>query len=324
MTKSPAYPLRFAPCHKAFIWGGDRIAARYGRRGLPDNCGESWEISAHPDGSGTLINGSLAGEPLAGLARRFGRDLLGTASPKADIFPLLFKIIDARENLSVQVHPTHEAALRLVSETKSESWHILDAEPGAMIHAGLEPGTTPERLRAALTAGTAGTLLTGHRAIPGETLFIPGGLVHAIGAGCLIYEVQQSANTTYRLYDWDRTDAAGRRRPLHIEEALTSIDWSLSAPRIEPAGKTDDVWHTCSATPYFTLRQARLTHRATLHPEGRSFHVIFVADGACKITTGEHTEHLEAGSSCLVPACVAEYSLSPAAPRSQILLTALV
>ncbi len=323
MTHPLAYPLRFAPFYKAYIWGGGRIAARFGRQGLPANCGEAWEISAHPDGNGPLLNGALAGVSLAALAQRFQRDLVGTAAPEADRFPLLFKIIDAQANLSVQVHPTLQAARLLDSECKNESWHLLNGAPGAMLYAGLAPGTTPGRLRDALSAGSAESLLIDHPAIPGQTLFIPSGLVHAIGSGCLIYEVQQNANTTYRLYDWNRLDAAGRRRPLHIEESLTSIDWSLPPPTLVPAQDAPDIWHTCSATDYFTLQQARLTRPCTREPAGRSFQVLFVADGICDVAVGTNVERLGCGASCLIPACAASYTLTPVSPSVSLLVTTL-
>lgn len=323
MKPLPDYPLRFAPCYKTFVWGGDRLARHFGRAGLPDACGESWEISAHPDGSGPLLNGPLAGATLADLARRFGRELLGARAPEPHRFPLLFKIIDAQASLSVQVHPTREAARRLGAESKNESWHLLATAPGARIYAGLAHGTTPERLRAALAAGTVESLLVPHPATAGGTLHVPGGLVHAIGAGCLVYEVQQSANTTYRLYDWNRVDAAGQPRPLHVEQALAAIDWSLPVPHVAPPCGTPDVWQTCSATADFTLRRARLTRPQRLDPAGESFHVLFVAEGAGELQVGASCETLAAGESLLVPACVADYTFAPRASGATLLATTL-
>ena len=323
MTGGLAYPLRVAPVYKPYIWGGERIARLYGRSGLPATCGESWEISAHPDGCGTLMNGPCAGATLAELARRHGRDLLGTAAPEADRFPLLFKIIDARANLSVQVHPTAEAARRLGSECKNECWHLLAADPAARLYAGLTPGTTPRTLRAALVAGTAEALLAPHPAVAGQTLFIPGGLVHAIGAGCLIYEVQQNANTTYRLYDWKRVDAAGRPRPLHIDEALASIDWTLPPPAPAAAAAGPNTWRTCCATPFFILRGITLDQPCDWPGDARSFRVLFVDAGGCDVTVGRHTEHLPAGSSCLIPACAAACNLDPGASPARMLATTL-
>ena len=323
MMPTPDYPLRFAPCYKTFVWGGDRLAQHFGRSGLPAACGESWELSAHPDGGGPLLNGPLAGATLADLTRRFQRDLLGTRAPEPDRFPLLFKIIDAQANLSLQVHPTREAARRLRSESKNESWHLLEAAPGTRLYAGLVPETSPERLRAALAAGTVENLIVPHAAMAGGTIHIPSGLVHAIGAGCLVYEVQQSANTTYRLYDWNRVDASGRLRPLHIEESLAAIDWALPVPCVEPPRDMTDTWQTCSATTDFTLQRARLTRPWRFAPAGESFHALFVAEGAGEIQMGTCREPLAAGESLLVPACVTDYTFAPRAPGATLLVTTL-
>jgi mannose-6-phosphate isomerase len=323
MSTTLSYPLHFAPCYKAYLWGGARIAARYGRRGLPAVCAESWEISTHPDGSGALLNGPLAGASLGDLSRRFRRDLLGTEAPEPDRFPLLVKLIDAQASLSLQVHPTREAARRMGTESKNESWHLLEGAPGARLYAGLAAGTTPAQFHAALAAGTVEALLVSHAAAGGDTLHIPGGLVHAIGAGCLIYEVQQSANTTYRLYDWNRVDTAGRPRPLRITEALAVIDWSLAIPSVTPAQAAADVWQTCSATVDFTLRRARLTRPQTLRPAGKSFHALFVAEGGGDLRTGPHAEPLAPGASRLIPACVEVYTFAPGASGATLLLTTL-
>ena len=197
---------------------------------------------------------------------------------------------------------------------------ILDAEAAALNGDGeREPGQAVgqprrERQRA---------LLVPHPATPGGTLHIPAGLVHAIGAGCLVYEVQQSANTTYRLHDWNRVDASGRPRPLHVEESLAAIDWSLPVPRVEPPRETPDAWQTCSATADFTLRRARLTRAQRLGPAGESFHALFVAEGAGELQAGTYCEPLAAGESLLVPACVADYTFAPRAPGATLLVTTL-
>ena len=318
-----AYPLRFAPWHKRCLWGGDRIAQHFGRSGLPPTCGESWEISGRPDGGGPLLNGPLAGALLADLVKHFRRKLLGSRAPKADRFPLLFKIIDAQASLSVQVHPTREAARELGAESKNESWHLLAAEPGAHIYAGLVPRMTPKLLRSAIEEGTVGSLIIAHDAVAGGTIHIPAGLVHAIGSGCLVYEVQQSANTTYRLYDWKRLDDSGHLRLLHVEESLASIDWSLPVPSVEPPRDTPDVWHICSATADFALRRARLTAPQQLTPDGESFHALFVAEGSGEVQTGSYREPVKAGDSLLIPACVASYTITPHAPGATLLVTTL-
>ncbi len=323
MNHPLARPLRFTPVHKSYLWGGNQIATRYRRQGLPDVCAESWELSAHPDGESLLAEGPAAGASLAQLAREFGRELLGQAAPTDDTFPLLCKIIDARTSLSVQVHPSAEAAAKLNSESKNESWHLLACEPQATLYAGLRPGTTADSLQAALDAGSAATLMVPHTMSAGDTIFIPSGLVHAIGAGCLLYEVQQSANTTYRLYDWDRVDAQGARRPLHIAEALAAIDWELPLPQPVTLPVADDTWHCCSQTPWFTLRHIRLTRPYREQLDGHSFLALFCASGTCRVAAGDHSVELSAGSSCLLPAMLPTCHLTPLTPATTLLATTL-
>lgn len=327
MRAAAAYPLRFAPVYKQAIWGGGRIAARYARSGAPAPCAESWEIAAHADGDGVLLNGPWSGATLAALTRAQGRDLLGTAAPEAHRFPLLFKIIDARECLSLQVHPNARAAARGGGEPKNESWYLLDAEPGALLYAGLAAGATPAALAAALAGGAAEELLVRHAATPRQALHIPAGLVHAIGAGCLIYEVQQSSNTTYRLYDWNRVDASGRRRELHLDAGLEAIDWNLPPPSpqlpvaLDAAGPNR--WSAWPDNPYFRLRHLRLEAEELLRPAGVSFIACFVEGGAVEIATGARAEKLAAGDSCLVPACADACRLRPLRAPATLLVTTL-
>ena len=319
-TSSLAYPLRFNPVYKKAVWGGSAIADCYGRRDPPEKCGESWEISAHRDGDVALANGALAGATLSELAKRFGRDLVGAAAPKTHIFPLLCKIIDARHNLSVQVHPSPKAALA-GAEEKNECWYILRAEHGAQLYMGTGEAT-PAELRHALTAGEA-NLIVSRPARSGDCHYVPSGLVHAIGAGLMIYEVQQSANTTYRLYDWGRTDA-GIPRKLHLEQGFDAIDWNLRPPDSVQTEAVPDEWRECCATPYFKVRRRRCTRQYLWRRDPRTPRIIFVTNGACELTMDGHTEQLEIGSSCLLPACGGDALLHPLTTASEILATTLV
>lgn len=316
MKKLPAF-LRFSPIYKDYLWGGDRIPARFGRRGAPAVCAESWEISAHPDGDSAVADGPLAGRTLSSLVTEFGRDLLGSRAPSATRFPLLCKIIDARQSLSVQVHPSPSDPGADPAEYKNECWHCLDADAGTTIFAGLSESIRDagalRRLALEDPKALAGALLR-HAPKVGETLYIPAGLVHAIGAGALVYEVQQNSNTTYRLYDWDRRGPDGKPRKLHFEEALRSIDFSLPAPRFTAPsddGAGDGV--LCLKTPYFTIREIRAGLRRRLG--GESFNIVFVKSGGFELsgsgTDGNRSAAtLEAGDSVLVPAS-SEYSLEP-------------
>lgn len=327
--------LRLTPIYKDYLWGGDRIAAYYARKGAPTRTAESWEVSAHPDGDNTICGGEFAGRSLSSLIEEFGRTLLGRHAPSSNRFPLLCKVIDAHQSLSVQVHPSPADPLAPQEEYKNECWHILEAAPKTTIYAGLTDVIQSREALAALAAQGGGALasaLRRHSPKRGETLYIPAGLVHAIGAGALIYEVQQNSNTTYRLYDWDRIGPDGKPRALHFEAALRSIDYSLPAPSFSPPTQDAETSQggglLCLATPYFKIRE--FTAAATRHPAGDSFEILFVKTGSWRASTpssgsalADDSVVLNAGDSLLVPACLDEYSLSPTSSNSSILVTTL-
>lgn len=318
-------PLVFTPVYKDYLWGGDRIARTYGRPGAPAVCAESWEISAHPDGMSVVSQGPFRGRSLGELAVAFGPALTGTRAQHPQQFPLLFKLIDARSRLSVQVHPNNANAALTRGEPKTEMWYVLGCAPGASLYAGLADGVTPETLRVALANHTAETQLVRLPVSAGLALFIPGGLVHAIGEGCLIFEVQQNSNTTYRLFDWGRTGADGKPRQLHLEASFKTIDWSLPAPRlIPPAPREGDGAHRWSDVvecPYFILRRLELNGPLRLAPDGTTFHALFVPDGRVTLTAGGENVRLTSGSSVLIPASVSGYTLSPETPSTLLVTT---
>jgi mannose-6-phosphate isomerase len=212
---------------------------------------ESWEISAHPSGPSIVDGGVLAGHTLAELEPGF---------------PLLVKVIDAKERLSVQVHPNEETMHQTGGEPKTEMWAMLE---DGVIYAGLQPGSSPDDIAAAVRSGSFEDLLVRHEAKKGEVFFIPGGLVHAIGAGALIYEVQQSSNTTFRLYDWNRVGKDGSPRELHIEKSLKAIDYSLPVP----------VPMTDIKCQFFDFCQMRLNGDVELNATD-GYTVLFAAEGS--------------------------------------------
>lgn len=313
--------LRLRPVYKDLLWGGDRIRARFSRPDAPARCAESWEISAHRDGESVVVGGPFDGATLAALTATFGRRLLGDLAPDAARFPLLFKLIDARSSLSVQVHPSAAAAAADPSaEIKNEAWHVLEAAPGARIYAGFRDGVDGAAVDAALAAGGGAIqgLLASFAPVAGDTVFIPSGLVHAIGAGCLVFEVQQSSNTTYRFYDWDRVGADGRPRELHVAAAQRSLDFSFAAPRPANLGTASG---RLLATPYFSLHELRA--RTDLDTAGASFHALFAKAGAFALETPRGAERLACGASILVPAETGRYALVPLEPGSAALLATL-
>jgi mannose-6-phosphate isomerase len=310
-----AYPILLKPAYKDYIWGGTRIAERYGRDVPLSVCAESWEIADRPEGMGTVVNGVYEGCTLGELVAAFGRELVGVGF-RGNSFPLLVKLIDAQADLSVQVHPNNANAVRTGGEPKTEMWVILDAAPGAKIYAGLRRGTTRESFLAALHAKRLGPdALAAVPAVAGQAIFVPGGRVHAIGAGCLLLEVQQNSNTTYRVYDWDRLGADGAPRPLHLDQALAVIDWEHAEPEVmTPVHEArGDGWErrAICACPHFRTAAYTVTDTCAFTNAGESFHALFVAAGQATITGGGASIVVAAGTSCLLPAALADYTIRP-------------
>jgi mannose-6-phosphate isomerase len=225
------HPLRFSPIYKERIWG-DRSLARLYRRELPGTLpiGESWEITDRPEGVSTVLEGPLAGKTLSELLSWDRSGLLGEAADRNGRFPLLVKILAAHENLSVQVHPPARIATELGGESKTEMWYFTATEPGARIFAGLRPGITRARFEEALHAGTVGDCLHATPVHAGDTLFLPSGRIHALGAGVVLFEIQENSDTTYRVFDWNRLGLDGKPRSLHVRESLASIDFNDFSP----------------------------------------------------------------------------------------------
>jgi len=316
--------MLLAPVYKDYIWGGTRIPRLFGREAVSGICAESWEITDRPEGMGVIENGPLGGETLGAVVRRFGAALVGTMAPPGP-FPLLIKIIDAKQRLSVQVHPDDDSATRYGGEAKTEMWYVLAADENAAVFAGMEAGTAEHRLRDAITNERLERLLVRTPAVPGEAIYIPGGCLHAIGEGCLLLEVQQNSNTTYRIYDWGRAGKDGRPRDLHIEEAIQVIDWTQPPPepcRPVPTSETD----TCEivASPYFRMTRTSLRESGRHVPlDGSTFHALFTATGACDVTAEAVTAAVPAGTSCLIPASVGGYTVAPRVDGTEILTITL-
>jgi len=312
MERASLYPVRFEPVYKDYLWGGTRIAEIYGRPETPTPCAESWEVSDRNDGMSIVADGPLRGRSLRELIEANPRAWLG-ADATAGRFPLLVKLIDARDRLSVQVHPDERAAAEIPgAEPKTEAWVFLGDRP-AEIHAGLLPGTTPERLADAVRDGTCERLLRRREVHPGDVAFVPAGRLHAIGAGCLLLEVQQNSNTTYRLYDWHRVGPDGHPRELHVERALRAIRFDDDAPPPPPPKRLEKtaafLRERLLECPYFRIDRIALTGRFETRLDGRAFHILFVAEGNATLRWPEGETSLSAGSTRLVPAALPSYAL---------------
>ncbi len=224
------YPLKSAPVFKNRIWGGQKLKKVFGKD-LPsgEKIGESWEIADLPEGQSTIANGPFSGQTLASLVEQYPEQITGVRD-FARPFPLLVKLLDAEDVLSVQVHPDPKTCRRMGrGQPKTECWYIIDAEPGAVIYKGLKAGVTREQFAQAIKTGTTAEWLARVPVEPGQCHFLPAGTAHAIGAGLLIAEIQTPSDTTYRVFDWNRLDDAGQPRQLHIEEALESIHFDITA-----------------------------------------------------------------------------------------------
>ena len=299
------YPLRFRPVYKDYIWGGSRIPKLYKRNEPEGIYAESWEISTHPDGTTVIANGPLAGKTLRDLLPDNQTELLGT-NVKGGDFPLLIKLIDARETLSVQVHPNDANAAAIQGEPKTEMWYFLEGDGAAKIYCGLKPGIGKAEFLKAMESKTFADILQVIPAKKGEAVFVPGGRVHSIGAGCLILEIQQNSNTTYRLYDWDRVDAGGKGRELHIDKALQVIDWKNNGdPRCKINGTEIQ---NCE---YFRLERFELNAERKFPMVGNSFHALFIAEGTGIIAWVGGEEKMAPGQSWLVPAGLGNYTVRP-------------
>lgn len=232
------YPMKCVPIFKPRIWGGQTLKTVFGKA-LPagEEIGESWELADLPNDKTVIANGPFQGRKLVEIVQEYP-ELITGARDFPSPFPLLIKLLDAQDVLSVQVHPDPETCRRMGrGEPKTECWYIIDAQPGAVIYKGMKEKVTREQFARAIEDGTTADLLAKIPVEPGQCHFLPAGTAHAIGGGLLIAEIQTPSDTTYRVYDWDRVDHAGQPRQLHIQEALESIHFDVTADQL-PVGTT--------------------------------------------------------------------------------------
>ena len=285
-------PFHFTPFLKSVIWGGERIAPFKGITTDQTQIGESWELSAVPGHVSVVDRGPYRGLTLTDLIEKFGPELMGEENYRcyAPSFPLLIKIIDARADLSVQVHPDDTLAQKRHNcPGKTEMWHLIDTDPGAKIYAGLKKQLTPEEYEARVADNTIMDAIADYDSAPGDTFFLPAGRIHAIGAGNLLAEIQQTSDITYRIYDYDRRDKDGNPRELHTAQAKDAIDYTVYPDyRSHPEGSL------LAECQYFDVRRLQLTgdEKPIEHPRD-SFTIIMCLDGSAEIinttpaTTGD-------------------------------------
>ncbi|HLX95381.1 MAG TPA: type I phosphomannose isomerase catalytic subunit [Verrucomicrobiae bacterium] len=308
------YPFTFQPIFKERVWGGREIERLYGKP-LPPNApiGESWEISDRPGDASVIANGPLAGKNLRWLMDNYATEILGGAkSATGNRFPLLCKILDAREKLSLQVHPPANQAAKLGGEPKTEMWFIADAMPGAELYAGLKRGVARVQFEKKIRDGSVAECFHRLPVKAGDSMFLPSGRVHAIGAGLVIFEIQQNSDTTYRVFDWNRVGLDGKPRELHVAESLASIDFGDFEPALVQSRFTGgEVKSRPLATdPLFNVEVLEAKTGAGLNLKPRTLQIVAVVRGQLEIKSGLVPVTLGAGGFCLVPAALEQTEIS--------------
>ena len=290
--------LRFEPIYQERVWGGQALAAAFGRV-LPAGraIGESWEIVDRPEAQAVVRGGPYAGATLRNLIANHGREVMGPRWPGERAFPILVKWLDCRERLSLQVHPPADQAPALGGEPKTENWFIAEAAPEASLFVGLRQGVTRAEFERAVAAGTVERCVNRFPVTAGDSILVRSGTVHAIDAGNVILEIQQNSDTTYRVYDWGRTGLDGKPRQLHLRVALASILWGQPEPQPLRAAGGRAVRADCAE---FRLRRVPLASGERLvMPAGRQPRLLHVVRG--QVRESAAAEPLERGANALLP-----------------------
>ena len=321
LSADALYPMLFEPVYVERMWGGTLMSEMLHRQvpELGGPVGESWELVDREDVSSRLENGPMAGATLTGLVEHYREHLLGSRCPRGR-FPLLVKLLDAGDRLSLQVHPDEEACARLGggAEPKTEMWYIMRCRPEGTIIAGMSPRATRQQLIENLGSGDVEKLLQVNVSEPGDAYFIPAGTLHAIGGGNLILEIQQNSDTTYRVSDWGRVDAQGRSRELHVEKALASIDFrNRTNPRVP--GVSGEVRHNrkfpiVRNCRFFTVDDLHIVNPWPFQTSGESFHLLTPVTEPVRISrpAGGTVMEVEVGRTVLIPADYGEYVMESA------------
>lgn len=308
------YPIKTTPIFKQYIWGGENLKTLYGKDIPGKPTAESWEVGCHPNGTSLAANGEYAGKPLTEVISSMGRDLVGENINPDEKFPLLLKVLDAEGNLSVQVHPedTYAAAHENGEKGKTEMWYVLSAKPGAQLVYGFKEGVTKELYAKAIEEGTLEEILNYVDVSAGDVFFIPAGTVHAIGAGIIIAEMQQNSDTTYRVYDYNRVGADGKKRELHVEKALDVSDIACVTGREKAPGlvvkdgdNTITYYVVCN---YFAFEKLDIAKAMQIKTNNK-LHILFIAQGSGEIRYNGGSESFTAGESILIPAAMGEYEI---------------
>ncbi len=312
-------PLRFEEQYFERIWGGRRLESDLGKT-IPADVpiGEAWLISDHPSAESVVAEGPFAGKTLRQLLDIDANAILGSRAQLTvhGRFPLLLKILDAADWLSVQVHPDDECAARLGEPDvgKTEMWHILHAEPNSELICGLDPSVDPDAFIAAARDGRLDAMLPRFTVAPGDAVFVRAGTVHAIGGGILLAEIQQNSDLTYRIYDWNRVDASGKGRELHLDKTRAATHFgSTHAGKQTPLELQDNSGavkrEILAACPYFAAERVRCSDAWRRATSRTSFHILLCIDGSAQVSAGSGISSLSMGQACLIPGTLPEFSV---------------
>lgn len=311
--KNNLYPLKFKPILKERIWGGEKLKTLLNKNSTLKNIGESWELSDVEGDTSIVANGNLKGQSLQELLNTFGHDLLGHKNHEifGTKFPLLIKFIDAKDNLSIQLHPNDElAAKRHNSFGKTEMWYIMQAEQDSNLIVGFNQKVTPELYLKHLENKTLPKILNFEKVTSGDTYFIEVGRIHAIGAGVLLAEIQQTSDITYRVYDWDRKDAQGNERELHNDLALDAIDFEMENNYKIHYSKSKNQSNEMVSCPYFKTNYLNVTEAIKKENSYDSFIIYICVEGSANFITENYTQSIKKGETVLMPAAITSFEIT--------------
>lgn len=303
--------LKLSPAFKDYLWGGTRLRDDFQKDCDFDKIAESWELSCHKDGPSTIVNGEDKGLTLEEYIEKHGKAVLGSDCDIFENFPILIKLIDAKDNLSVQVHPDNEYALRVEGEYgKTEMWYIVDCDDGAELLYGFKNEISKDEFAERIANNT---LLEVTNSVPvhkGDVFFIQAGTLHAIGKGILIAEIQQNSNTTYRIYDYGRVGKDGKPRELHVEKAkeVTTLGPAKTYPETPVEQKDGYTSKLLSSCDYFTTYALDIDSKAVLNADETSFNSILILEGEGKVV-GDDTVEFKKGDSIFITAGSGEFTV---------------
>lgn len=288
--------IKLKPCFKDYLWGGTKLKEKYNKKTDLEICAESWELSAHPNGESVVESGEFKGLVFSEYLKN-NKTAVGKKGEAFDFFPMLIKFIDAKDNLSIQVHPDDAYAMENHGEYgKTEMWYILDAEEDARLYYGFTKKISKEEFAERIKSNTLLEVLKSEKVKKGDVFFIEAGTVHAIGKGIVICEIQQNSNITYRVYDYDRRDAQGNARELHIERAVEVSKTDVAVPY---KSERENILASCK---YFTVERMNVCGKSSIDVNEESFKSIIVAEGRLSISDGTQIVTAEKGDSIFIPA----------------------